>query len=180
MRVVKDALKKAIATTGYEIRRSIESTSPTESTNSTDSKSPTESTSPTSPTSPTSMPVRFENFANLATAYEKCINDVDDQILPNDIRPKLLARLLGTPPTEAYFIGQALSKGKDVPGDVCEFGVAQGETSALIANEIASSVNKNFHMFDSFEGLPKPSDQAHLQGEIFLWGSLAAYKGTLI
>ena len=53
---------------------------------------------------------------------------------PNNLRIALMGRLLGTQPPEAYAIVQALQYTRDVPGDVCEFGVAQGETSALIAN----------------------------------------------
>ncbi len=149
MRIVKNAIRKTLTALGYELRRS------------------------------TSRSVPFENFVNLAIAYEQCLNDDDDLILPNEIRPKLLARLMGTPPSEAYFIVQALSKCKDVPGDVCEFGVAQGETSALIANEIALSSNKRLHLFDSFEGLPKPSDKDQLKDDIFSLGSIEAYTGTM-
>jgi O-methyltransferase len=148
MRLFKTAIRKTLAALGYELRRS------------------------------TSRSVRFETFVNLSIAYEQRLNDVDDLIMPNEIRPKLLARLLGTLP-EAYFIVQALSKCKDVPGDVCEFGVAQGETSALIANEIALSSNKRFHLFDSFEGLPKPSDKDQLKDDIFSLGSIGAYAGSM-
>lgn len=149
MRTMKNAIRKTLAAFGYEIRRS------------------------------TGGSVPFENFVNLAIAYEQCLNEKDDLIAPNEIRPKLLARLMGTPPSEAYFIVQALSKCKDVLGDVCEFGVAQGETSALIANEIALSNNKRLHLFDSFEGLPKPSDKDQLKDDIFSLGSIEAYSGRI-
>lgn len=149
MNIVKSAIKRTLATLGYELRRSV------------------------------NRPVPFENFANLATAYEQCLNNNDDLILPNEIRLRLLARLIGTPPSEAYFIVQALSQCKDVHGDVCEFGVAEGETSALIANEIALAGNKCLHLFDSFEGLPKPSDKDQLKDDIFSLGSIEAYTGTM-
>lgn len=149
MRIIKNTIRKTLATFGYELKRS------------------------------TSSSVLFENFVNLTIAYEQCLNNKDDLILPNGIRPKLLARLLGTSPSEAYFIVQALSKCKDVPGDVCEFGVAQGVTSALIANEIDVSSNKRLHLFDSFEGLPKPSDKDQLKDDIFKLGSIEAYTGTM-
>lgn len=122
--------------------------------------------------------VPFENFANLALAYEKRLNDVEDLITPNHLRAQLLARLMGTPPSEAYYIIQALSKCRDLPGDVCEFGVAQGETSALIANEIAAS-EKRLHLFDSFEGLPSPTEKDQLQDDIFSLGSMEAYAGAM-
>jgi len=123
--------------------------------------------------------VRFDNFVNLAQAYERRLNESKDLILANEVRPKLLARLAGTPPSEAYFIVQALAQCKNLDGDVCEFGVAQGETSALIANEIALSSNKILHLFDSFEGLPKPSEKDELKDDIFALGSMEAYAGTM-
>ena len=86
--------------------------------------------------------------------------------------------MLGTPPSEAYFIIHALAKCKSNSGDVCEFGVAQGETSALIANEIRPG-EKILHLFDSFEGLPKPSEKDQLIDDIFSLGSIEAYKGTM-
>ena len=72
----------------------------------------------------------------------------------------------------------ALAKSRMINGDVCEFGVAQGETSALIANEILSS-NKTVHLFDSFEGLPKPTEKDQLIDDIFSLGSMDAYTGTM-
>lgn len=123
--------------------------------------------------------VSFKNFENLTIAYEQRLNEMDILISPNVLRSKLLARLLGTPPSEAYFIVQALAKCIYLPGDVCEFGVAQGETSALIANEIAAPSNKNLHLFDSFEGLPKPSDKDQLKDDIFSLGNIESYAGKM-
>ena len=148
MKLFRVLLKKALAKFGYELRHSSE------------------------------QRVSFPNFVNLALAYEHRLNEADNCIESNDTRPKLLARLLGTPPSEAYFIVQALAKCKGISGDVCEFGVAQGETSALIANEI-QSCNKNLHLFDSFEGLPSPTDKDQLKDDIFSLGSMEAYTGTM-
>jgi len=124
--------------------------------------------------------VSFGNFVNLVQAYEQRLNESNNLIAVNDIRPKLLARLLGTPPSEAYFIVQGLAQCGDVRGDVCEFGVAQGETSALIANEINPSSDKLLHLFDSFEGLPKPSEKDELKDDIFSLGSMEAYAGAML
>lgn len=148
MRILKKTLEKAFAALGYELHRS------------------------------SAHQVSFNNFVNLAQAYEQRLNESGTLILANDIRSKLLARLLGTPPSEAYFIVHALAQCKDVSGDICEFGVAQGETSALIANEIQNS-NKTFHLFDSFEGLPKPTEKDQLRDDIFALGSIEAYTGTM-
>lgn len=127
-------------------------------------------------------PIWFDNFKNLAQAYEQLLNESGrskQQIAPNETRLKLLPRLLGTPPSEAYFIIQALAECKNLAGDVCEFGVAQGETSALIANEIFLDSTKTFHLFDSFEGLPKPSDQDDLMHDIFSLGRMEDYTGKM-
>ena len=123
--------------------------------------------------------VRFDNFLNLAQAFEHSLNESNNIIVANDIRYKLLARLIGTPPSEAYFIIQALAQCKNLNGDVCEFGVAQGDTSALIGNEIKLPGNKILHLFDSFEGLPKPSEKDELKDDIFSLGNIAAYAGTM-
>lgn len=122
--------------------------------------------------------VSLNNFVNLAHAYEQRLIESGNLIDTNDIRLKLLTRLLGTQPSEAYFIIHALAKCKDITGDVCEFGVAQGETSALIANEIQFN-NKILHLFDSFEGLPEPSGKDQLKDDIFSLGSMDAYTGTM-
>ena len=122
---------------------------------------------------------RYENFLNLSRAYEYKLNETNDIIIKNDQRPKLMARLLGTPPSEAYFIVQALAHCREIKGDICEFGVAQGETSALIANEMMQDENKLLHLFDSFEGLPKPSEKDILKDDIFQLGSMEAYQGEM-
>jgi predicted O-methyltransferase YrrM len=44
--------------------------------------------------------------------------------------------LLGTSPVSGMFLLGALHKSLRLPGAVCEFGVAQGATSALMANEL--------------------------------------------
>jgi hypothetical protein len=127
-------------------------------------------------------PIWFDNFKNLAQAYEESLNEFnrfEQPIEPNETRLQLLPRLLGTPPSEAYFIIQALAQCKKLAGDVCEFGVAQGETSALIANEISACEDKILHLFDSFEGLPKPSEKDQLKDDIFSLGSMDNYTGKM-
>ena len=122
--------------------------------------------------------ISINSFNNLALAYKKRLNELDNLITPNEVRFELLARLLAVLPFEAYFIVNALAKSKDSRGDVCEFGVAQGATSTLMANEIISG-NKVLHLFDSFEGLPEPSEKDHLINDIFLLGSIEEYAGTM-
>jgi len=149
MNILERTIRKMISTLGFEIRRASDSYT------------------------------RFENFQNLAQAYEFYLKESNTPIKRNELRAKLMARLLGTPPSEAYFIVQAIAKCTNINGDVCEFGIAQGETSALIANEITLMDNKVLHLFDSFEGLPKPSDKDQLKDDIFSLGSMEAYEGEM-
>lgn len=153
MKPIKTAIRKILSTAGYTVHRVGEAET---------------------------ARVHFENFVNLTHAYEHHLNRRNPEAgLPrNPLRPRLLGRLLGTPPAEAYFIVQALARCSGVDGDVCEFGVAQGETSALIANEIAAG-RKVLHLFDSFEGLPSPTDKDKLKDDIFSLGSMEAYAGTM-
>lgn len=126
-----------------------------------------------------SRQVLFSNFSSLTSAFEKLFQQTEGVNL-NKIasRSVLLARLRGTPPSEAYFIINALFQTQTVNGDVCEFGVAQGETSALIANEILAG-GKKLHLFDSFQGLSNPTLEDTLKDDIFSLGQMEAYKGTM-
>jgi O-methyltransferase len=122
----------------------------------------------------------FQNLANVISAYEYLFKKYrNHELIPSNAnRTELTAKLLGTAPSEAYFIIEAICKTKDVHGDICEFGVAQGETSALIANEIRET-NKKLHLFDSFAGLPKPSAEDELKDDIFGLGNIEKYEGTM-
>ena len=91
---------------------------------------------------------------------------------------ELIARLDGTQPTEAYYIIDALRSVKGLEGDVCEMGVAQGFTSALIANEIIDG-DKKLWLYDSFEGLPMPTEKDKLIDDIFNLGSIEQYHKTM-
>jgi O-methyltransferase len=117
---------------------------------------------------------------NLATGYAVALErDRGIKLASDDkVRNHLLARLLGTPPTEAFDIIAALAETSHEPGDVCEFGVAQGETSALIAEHIKED-GRSIHLYDSFKGLPAPTSQDVLIHDIFGLGSMAAYEGRM-
>jgi O-methyltransferase len=97
---------------------------------------------------------------------------------PHDHRIDLLTNLIGTPVCEALYIVAYLHKSLDLSGDVCEFGVAQGATSALLANEVCAT-DKRLWLFDSFKGLGKPSEKDVLIDDIFSLGSIDKYEGTM-
>ncbi len=96
----------------------------------------------------------------------------------NAQRPHLIARLIGTQEAEAWAIIRAMEATRALPGDVCEFGVAQGATSALMANEILDA-GGSLHLFDSFKGLPVPTEKDTLLHDIFNLKSMGAYAGTM-
>ena len=96
----------------------------------------------------------------------------------DDVSLDLMATLIGTNISEAIYILHYLNNSLALEGDICEFGVAQGATSALMANEIKGT-RKNIWLFDSFKGLPKPSEKDTLIDDIFNLGSIEAYEGTM-
>lgn len=94
-------------------------------------------------------------------------------------RGRDLSDLIGTTVSEAIYVIKNLHDGLKVEGDICEFGVAQGATSKLIASEIMTLKDRRFWLFDSFEGLPAPTKEDTLIHDIFNLGSMEKYKGTM-
>jgi hypothetical protein len=110
---------------------------------------------------------------------EGCYRDLLFPEIPDrENRLDLMRQLIGTSVGEAMYILDALYRALSCSGDVCEFGVAQGSTSALIANEIRGT-DKKLWLFDSFEGLPRPTEKDRLIDDIFNLGSMEAYTGHM-
>ncbi|MHC4947858.1 MAG: TylF/MycF/NovP-related O-methyltransferase [Planctomycetota bacterium] len=97
---------------------------------------------------------------------------------PDETRADLACKLLGTTVSEGLYVLDHLRRSLDLPGDICEFGVAQGATSALIANEIRAT-DKSLWLFDTFAGLPKPTEEDVLIDDIFNLGSMDRYEGRM-
>ncbi|MCW5772323.1 MAG: class I SAM-dependent methyltransferase [Rhodospirillaceae bacterium] len=97
---------------------------------------------------------------------------------PRPGREHQLTDLIGTSVAEGLYIVDALAKSLAVEGAVCEFGVAQGATSQLLAAEILAT-DRHLYLFDSFEGLPAPSAEDVLLDDIFALGSIDRYAGTM-
>ena len=75
---------------------------------------------------------------------------------------------------------KSLDNVKYISGDWCEYGVAQGKTSALIAEVmLAESNDRMLWLYDSFEGLPQPHEKDILLHDIFQKKTMAAYEGTI-
>lgn len=79
---------------------------------------------------------------------------------------------------QAFYLAYYLNKTLKVPGAVCEFGVSHGASSALFANEIMET-DKHLWLFDSFEGLPKPTEKDVLIDDIAGLGSMEKYQGEM-
>lgn len=90
----------------------------------------------------------------------------------------LITRLDGTQVTEAMYILSELERVKTLNGHICEFGVAQGFTSALMAYHILNS-EKFLWLVDSFEGLPEPTEKDLLLDDIYDLGTIEAYAGQM-
>jgi hypothetical protein len=91
-----------------------------------------------------------------------------------------LSRLAGTTMLEAAFILKSLEQTKNLDGDWCEYGVAHGRTSALLAQAMLQQQRpRTLWLYDSFEGLPDPHEKDVLLHDIFRKGSIGAYKGAI-
>jgi O-methyltransferase len=96
----------------------------------------------------------------------------------NSRRIFLMMRLMGANASHAVYLVEYLQRSLALPGDVCEFGVAAGATSALLANEMADT-DKKLWLFDSFKGLSKPSAEDKLLDDILALGSMEEYEGAM-
>jgi O-methyltransferase len=123
----------------------------------------------------TMLRIRQQDVRELEAMYRAFVMP---ELEPRAGRDEDLHRLIGTSVGEGLYVCRAIQGVRDVPGDVCEFGVAQGATSRLIANEIRAS-SRTLWLYDSFEGLPKPSERDVLIDDIFGLGSMDAYAGTM-
>jgi O-methyltransferase len=132
------------------------------------------------------IPTPFDGYSWLLTKhrvlleeFHSCMTELVFPELPSsERRIELMMRLVGTPVSEAFYLLSYLHRSMHLPGDVCEFGIAQGATSALLANEIRMT-GKNIWLFDSFKGLGKPTEQDKLINDIFSLGSIEKYEGTM-
>jgi O-methyltransferase len=142
-------------------------------------------TTPPSPV-PSTMPAIVPLAPELTRAYPNLVAQMHDALrqlmfprLPAVAgRVELMTKLLGTGVPEAMYVLSELHEAIGDAGDVCEFGVAQGATSALLANEIRHT-SKQLWLYDSFLGLPKPSAQDQLKDDIFNLGTMERYEGEM-
>ncbi len=121
------------------------------------------------------LTIRRGDSAEIEALYRmQVFQDMPDRV----DRAEDLFNLIGTSIGEGMYICGYLNRCLHLPGDVCEFGVAQGATSRLIAGEIRDT-DKSLWLFDSFEGLPEPSEEDELIDDIFDLGNIKAYRGQM-
>jgi len=134
---------------------------------------------PYDPNAPVKRKVYWDRYENVLGEFHNHLIETALPDLPRvEGRIELLGRLEGQSIREAMWILQALHQSLGVDGDICEFGCAAGATSALIANEIRNT-NKSLWLFDSFQGLPKPTEKDQLLNDFWNLGSIKAYAGTM-
>ena len=120
-----------------------------------------------------------EKYKVLIEETESFFREIIFKDLPkNPKRIKLLAQLNGTQISEVFYILNYLHLSMKLKGDICEFGIANGATSTVLANEIKNT-EKKLWLFDSFQGLSKPSKEDKLIKDIFNLGSMGKYEGTM-
>lgn len=120
------------------------------------------------------------------SVYERAVRELNDvysnQIFPHLPptvgRAELLLRLDGITVTHALYLVECLHSALKVAGDVCEFGVARGATSTLLANELRPT-DRTLWLFDSFSGLSRPSAKDVLLDDVLNLGSMEAYEGAI-
>ncbi|GGT30219.1 hypothetical protein GCM10010271_37830 [Streptomyces kurssanovii] len=94
-------------------------------------------------------------------------------------RIPLLAKLVGTEMGEAMHLLHWLQNAQDGgEGDIVEMGVAQGATSAFLANEILNT-QRHLWLYDSFQGLSRPTAQDKLINDIENRGSMDRYESAM-
>ncbi|MFZ1538474.1 MAG: TylF/MycF/NovP-related O-methyltransferase [Chromatiaceae bacterium] len=96
----------------------------------------------------------------------------------SDDRLSALGGLRGISVTQGIYLIEMMCKTAHLPGVVCEMGVAQGATSHLLAQELRDG-GRDLWLFDSFQGLPAPTEKDELINDIFGLGSMDRYAGAM-
>jgi O-methyltransferase len=131
--------------------------------------------------------IRIYELKYITEKHQEAVRELVDLLketlftnIKSDVKKnELLTKLYGTSVAEAMYILHYLNKTFEIEGDICEFGIANGSTSALIANEIQKNTSKHLWLFDSFQGLSKPTKEDILIDDIFNLGSMQMYESTM-
>ncbi|MEU5547964.1 TylF/MycF/NovP-related O-methyltransferase [Streptomyces sioyaensis] len=111
--------------------------------------------------------------------HDVYIEHVFPDLRAREGRLSLLPQLIGTEIGEAMFLLNWLQMAQDSGlGDIVEMGVAQGATSALLANEITDS-DRHLWLYDSFQGLSRPTVEDKLIDDFEHRGSMERYQSAM-
>ncbi|MEU9174700.1 TylF/MycF/NovP-related O-methyltransferase [Streptomyces sp. NPDC048420] len=111
--------------------------------------------------------------------YDIHIEHVFPALREREGRLPLISKLIGTEISEAMHLLHWLQNAQDSgEGDVVEMGVAQGSTSALLANEIMNS-GRHLWLYDSFQGLSRPTAEDRLIDDIEGRGTMHSYESAM-
>lgn len=126
-------------------------------------------------------PLGFKRFCNLYNEleyfYKKTVFPNLD-LTKDEKKLELIFNLIGTNDGESIYLLNYLKEALAAEGDICEFGIAQGATSALFAYEM-KDYNKYLWLFDSFEGLSIPTIEDELKDDIFNFGDMSKYAYSM-
>lgn len=130
---------------------------------------------------------QWQHLRTMRAVHKKDVVEIEELYrrfvfpdLPQDgRRADALHELHGTTVGEAIYIVHHLHQALAVAGDVCEFGCNEGATSRLLAQEILPDPTRTLWLFDSFAGLPAPTEKDRLIDDIAGLGSMAAYRGQM-
>jgi O-methyltransferase len=99
------------------------------------------------------VPVVFARMGMMLSKYWDSDQRRDRLRLLLKIRSRRDMLLL---PSEACQIMSAVDAVRKIPGDMAELGVASGASAMMIASR---SPERILHLFDTFEGIPKPTGE---------------------
>jgi O-methyltransferase len=91
------------------------------------------------------------------------------------LRVELLAEMEAASVSEGLYLIRHLHRARAVPGDVCVFGVGDGSTAALLANELRDG-ERHLWLYDSFEGPGRPTGEDVLLDDVLGLGAVERYE----
>lgn len=115
-------------------------------------------------------------LSELSTLYKKFV--VNSEFVTDEACLKILAYSMYTKFGTGFHLIDHIRQSLSLRGDVCEFGVAQGAISALLAHEIKKT-DKNLWLFDLFESSPEASEKNVPGNATGDSGTMEYYRGSL-
>lgn len=91
-------------------------------------------------------------------------------------------KIIGIPNDRCYVLLDLARASRNVAGDIAECGVRHGKSSLFILSGFGAKSAKNYHVFDSFEGVSEPSsfDRDDFGDTVWVKGELAVQEQTVL